>query len=100
MDVDGEAKLLDFVNKELGGWPVLDDSNWDDNKYDPMDTLITSRLYAYRQVVDLVVSNNPKLPQQSALRVCRFSQRIQDRWGSHDWKFLLTYTGPSAKLVL
>jgi hypothetical protein len=79
MDVDGEAKLLDFVNKELGGWPVLDDSNWDDNKYDPMDTLITSRLYAYRQVVDLVVSNNPKLPQQSALRVCRFSQRIQDR---------------------
>jgi hypothetical protein len=71
MDMDGEAKLLDFVNREFGGWPILDDQAWDSNStFDPMDTLITSRLYSYRQIVDVFISNNPKLPQQSALRVC------------------------------
>jgi hypothetical protein len=72
MDIEGEAKLVEFLNKEFNGWPILNDSNWNDTSYDPMETLIKSRFYGYKQLLDVFVSNNPKDPKYALLRVGYF----------------------------
>ncbi len=64
-----DAKLLAFIKKEFGGWPILNEREFNASSYDPMTTLINSRLYSLSPFVDVSITANPKNPKIPALLV-------------------------------
>jgi hypothetical protein len=69
MEIAGEDKLKEYVKTVYGGWPILGDEVWNEAAFDPIETQIVSRSYSIRQIVDVYITNNPKDPKFSNLRV-------------------------------
>lgn len=66
--MDGENALLDFINIDLGGWPLFDNS-YDPDKNTLSQKLIRMRKLEIQPLFLLYIDANPKDPKQKVLRV-------------------------------
>ena len=68
MEIAGEDNLQNFIKNYFDSWPILGD-DWNETAFDPIKTQVTSRGLGISQIVNVFVSNNPKDPKYSILRV-------------------------------
>lgn len=59
----GDKPLRDFLN-QLVTWPLLNDTNWDEQRFNLTDLLVTLSLYSNHPLVS--VSVNPDVKNSSA----------------------------------
>ena len=65
----GFDKLIDVINKELGGWPILNGISNYSNGYSLVNKLVSLRKYHTSQLFEVFISLNPKNPKRNILRV-------------------------------
>lgn len=65
----GEENIKKFIKTHFGNWPILADSDWNENDFDPIKIQVISRSFSMGQIVNVLVSSNPKDPLRSNLRV-------------------------------
>ncbi len=70
IEVNGEKALLDVINKDLGGWPLLDNS-YDPDKITLSQKLIRMRKLEIQPLFLFYIDANPKDPKKKVLRVNR-----------------------------
>jgi hypothetical protein len=77
LELIGVKSLLDKINKELGGWPILqnDQPISLSEKLTILDRMIKLRQYNLAQIVEVYVGANPKDPKKNIIRV-RLSHKI------------------------
>lgn len=60
--------MLDIINEELGGWPLIGTSTIDD----PIEKLISITRLGLKPLFDLYADPDPKSPESTILRVGYF----------------------------
>jgi hypothetical protein len=74
LELRGVTSLLDTINRELGGWPILENDPPISlsEKMTILDRLIKLRKYGLAQIVEVYVGESPKDPKMNILRVNKF----------------------------
>lgn len=75
IDLNGVSQLMQFVNNQLGGWPIINPSLNITND-DVVKKMLNFHKYGLRPFVDVYVTANPKNSDAYILRVGDISASI------------------------
>ncbi len=65
----GLGDLMSSINKNFGGWPILNEGPYRRNRQQFLDYMIALRRFDSAQLFEVAVSYNPKNPKRFLLRV-------------------------------
>lgn len=78
LEIRGVKSLLNTINRELGGWPILeiDPPISLSEKLTILERLIKLRKYDLAQIIEVYVGSNPKDPKTNILRVSLLNKKM------------------------
>ena len=53
-----EEKLKNLIEKTFGAWPIIDDQNWNEDEFDPIQFLVAYRAFGKRHILKVEIDNN------------------------------------------
>ncbi|CAF4099298.1 unnamed protein product [Rotaria sordida] len=79
IELEAVNVILSFVNNELGGWPILQGSSWNDASYNLTRLLIKLREYSHNTIFGFSTSADDKNSSVNFIRVYQSSIPLEQR---------------------
>lgn len=73
IEAEDVTPILSLINRELGGWPILEGSDWNDSSFNLLNLLVTLRKYSSNIIFAMGTSTDEKNSTEYDIEVTNFS---------------------------